>query len=104
MFSEESPTQKAGDLHIRTAYFLSPAPQAVPQAAGLPGAPQAVGLSGAPQAEPGIPFHADKLESAMIFSSVTSNVKQLFPACNAIVTESREEKKYALFYYQVTFK
>ena len=100
---KESPTRKAGDLHIRTDYFLSPEPQAVPQADGLSGAPHAVGLSGAPQAEPGTPPHADKLESAMIFSSVISRCQAAFPACDNIVADSREEKKYALFYYLVTF-
>lgn len=66
--------------------YLSPAPQAVPQAAGftsgLPGAPQAVpqaaGLSDAPQAEP---FQLERSESAIVV--YLQYVCRTFPFANS---------------------
>ncbi len=102
--------------------YLSPAPQALPQAAGfssgLSAAPQAVpqaagfssGLSAAPQAVPHAAagfssvflFHPNRLESAIIISSITIIVKR-FPVCSFIVMPTQIEEKYAQIYYLVTF-
>jgi hypothetical protein len=112
---------------------LSPAPQALPQAAGfsegLSAAPQAAGvsagLSEAPQAagvsaglsEPphAVPqaedvassllfVHPNKFESAIIYD-LLNVFSELFPAlCNYHYTLYSFYHKYALFYYQVTKK
>ena len=86
-------------------YFLSPAPQALPQAAGfsaglsdapqaaglsdapqaagLSDAPQAAGLSDAPQAAAGAAslflFHPDRFDSAITMTSVVYSVSGLLP-------------------------
>ena len=96
-------------------YCLSPAPQAVPQAAGfssgLSPAPQAVpqaagfssGLSPAPQAEPAISlFHAKRLESA-ISSTSTLDFSGYVSLCTYYFTEIFFIHKYAHFYDLVTF-
>ena len=83
-------------------YCLSPAPQAVPQAAGfssgLSPAPQAV-----PQAEPAISlFHAKRLESA-ISSTSTLDFSGYVSLCTYYFTEIFFIHKYAHFYDLVTF-
>ena len=90
--------------------YLSPAPQALPQAAGfssgLSPAPQALpqaagfssGLSAAPQAVPQADdlsaFHSNKFDNA-IFSSI-----YLFSEINLIIDyrKTGQKEKYALFY------
>ena len=79
-------------------YCLSPAPQAVPQAAGF-----SSGLSPAPQAEPAISlFHAKRLESA-ISSTSTLDFSGYVSLCTYYFTEIFFIHKYAHFYDLVTF-
>lgn len=57
------------DLCLMLSY-LSPAPQALPQAAGFSDAPHAAGLSDAPQALPAVfSFHPAMFDNAMIRTS-----------------------------------
>jgi hypothetical protein len=113
--------------HHRDINYLSPAPQALPQAAGFSSgaaapqaagasvgsaAPQAAGasagLSPAPQAEPhddALLFHSAMFESAIIITSLRSF--DFFRAfsflCNYSISLPKQFCKYLLFYYIVTF-
>ena len=89
----------------KKTYYLSPAPQAEPQAAGF-----SSGLSPAPQAEPQAAaglvsiflLQPNRFESAIFVTSVF-----VFSERSALCTyhskHFRPPHKYALFYYPVTF-
>ena len=85
---------------------MSPAPQAVPQAAGF-----SSGLSPAPQAVPQAAaaavsffvFHPKRFESAINVTSV-SICQKVCPFAIIIVTNYITLKKYAQIYYLVTKK
>ena len=99
-------------------YFLSPAPQALPQAegffAGVSDAPQAAGasegLSPEPQAVPqaaagavsSFLFHPNRLESAIFMTSVSYSASRS-ALCAYHYRDGWGAEKYALFYGVRTF-
>ena len=84
---------------LEVEFYLSPAPQAEPQAAGF-----SAGLSPAPQAEPGdsVLFHPNSWESAMIASSFCLS-EGCLPSALFIIRTIGDANKYAHFYDRVTF-
>ena len=93
---------------------LSLAPHAVPQAAGFSSglslAPHAAGFSPAPHAVPQAELvaasffllHPKMFDNAIILTSCIV-ICGLVPSCRIIVARFYSGKKYALFYYIVTF-
>jgi hypothetical protein len=95
LFLAQFPARDASPGTRRGRLYLSPAPQALPQAAGFSSGaaapqalPQAAGFSSgadAPQAVPGtasaVLFHPNRLESAISTTSVKYVQRAIFPLC-----------------------
>ena len=88
-FAVMHPPTQSCDFAGTLSYYLSPAPQAVPQAAGLSPGPQAA--AGAASA---FLFQPKRLERDILIDFHLFR-QTAFPVCNAIVTFCFSEKKYA---------
>lgn len=88
-FAVMHPPTQSCDFAGTLSYCLSPAPQAVPQAAGLSPVPQAA--AGAASA---FLFQPKRLERDILIDLHLFR-QTAFPVCNAIVTFCSSEKKYA---------
>lgn len=92
-FAVMHPPTQSCDFAGTLSYCLSPAPQAVPQAAGF-----SAGLSPVPQAAAGAAsaflFQPKRLERDILIDLHLFR-QTAFPVCNAIVTFCSSEKKYA---------
>lgn len=84
-FAVMHPPTQSCDFAGTLSYCLSPAPQAVPQAAGL---------SPVPQAASAFLFQPKRLERDILIDLHLFR-QTAFPVCNAIVTFCSSEKKYA---------